>query len=81
MMCPVNYDYSKCNKKGYNKGISNCIQCKHLVKTDKKNGSMNIIVKELLTCFMNIPKNDITNTICKLRDKYNQYPITKVPGL
>lgn len=36
MMCPVNYDYSKCNKKGYNKGISNCIQCKHLVKTDKK---------------------------------------------
>ena len=36
MMCPVNYDYPKCNKKGYNKGISNCTQCKHLVKTDKK---------------------------------------------
>lgn len=35
-MCPVNYDYPKCNKKGYNKGISNCTQCKHLVKTDKK---------------------------------------------
>ena len=36
MMCPVNYEFTKCYKRGYNNGTAFCDQCKHLVKVDRK---------------------------------------------
>ena len=53
MMCPVNYDYPKCNKKGYNKVIANCTQYKHLLQIDKKH-QMRRLIKSIKSKYYRI---------------------------